>query len=175
LLQGPCLAPAPAEFIFQRLHQLLEVDVKLPHIGNLLNAPLFSPAVLRKDMGIGDRARGAFFSHLNAHHKVKTQKNEIREIFPGQGLAVDMGVEAPQTFEPPQAEPEPAQIRDENVLVVPYDDGNHFSFSAHQERNLSLDLERNGAKLAGQFMGDDFVTGYTATVEVLKKLHVAGF
>jgi hypothetical protein len=40
---------------------------------------------------------------------------------------------------------------------------------------LSLNLERNGAKLAGQFMGDDFVTGYTATVEVLKRLHVAGF
>jgi hypothetical protein len=38
-----------------------------------------------------------------------------------------------------------------------------------------LDFERNGAKLAGQFMGDDFVTGHTATVKVLEKFHLAGF
>jgi hypothetical protein len=38
-----------------------------------------------------------------------------------------------------------------------------------------LDLKGNGAKLAGQFMGDDVVTGHTATVKVLEKLHVAGF
>jgi len=50
-----------------------------------------------------------------------------------------------------------------------------LSFSAHQKRNLSLNLERNGAKLAGQFMGDDVVTGYAAAVKVLKKLHLAGF
>ena len=60
-------------------------------------------------------------------------------------------------------------------LSSPDDDGDHLSFSAHQKRNLSLNLERNGAKLAGQFMGDDFVTGYTATVKVLEKLHLAGF
>jgi len=38
-----------------------------------------------------------------------------------------------------------------------------------------LNLEGNGAKLAGQFMGDDFVTGNPATVKVLKELHLAGF
>jgi hypothetical protein len=140
-----------------------------------LKAPFFSPAVLGKNVGVRNGPWRALLSHLNAHHQVKTQENEVREVFPGQGLAVDVGVKAPQALKPAQAEPESPQIRDEDVLVVPYDDRNHFSFSAHQKRNLSLNLERNGAKLAGQFMGDDFVTGDAATVKVLKKLHLAGF
>jgi len=37
-----------------------------------------------------------------------------------------------------------------------------------------LNVERNGAKLAGQFMGDDVVAGYAATVKVLEKFRLAG-
>jgi len=174
LLQSPRF-PAPAEFILQGLDQFLKVGVELAHIRDPLKTPFFSPAVLRKNVGIRNGPRRALLSHLNAHHQVKTQEYEIREIFPGQGLAVDMGVKAPQALKPAQAEPESPQIRDNDILVVPDDDGKDLSFSAHQKRNLSLNLERNGGKLAGQFMGDDFVTGYTATVKVLEKLHLAGF
>jgi hypothetical protein len=85
-----------------------------------------------------------------------------------------MGVKTPHPLEPAQAEPEPPQIRDEDVLVVPDDDGNHLSFSGQEQPNLSLNLERNGTQLTGQFVGDDLMTGDTATVKVLKKLHLAG-
>jgi hypothetical protein len=84
-------------------------------------------------------------------------------------------VKASQAHEPAQAEPESSQIRDKDVLVVTDDDGNDLAFPVHQKRDLSLDLERNGAKLAGQFMGDDVLTGHTAAVKVLEKLHLAGF
>jgi len=87
---------------------------------------------------------------------------------------MEVRVKAPETVEPAQTEPEPSRIRDQDVPVVADDNGNHLAFSAHQERNLSLNVERNGAKLAGQFMGDDVVTGYAAPVKVLEKFDLAG-
>jgi hypothetical protein len=149
-----------------------EVGVELAHI-RTCEGSTFSPAVLRKCGHLAPRP----WRHLSTSMlTIRSRPRRTRsEVFPGQGLAVQVSVEAPEALEPAQAEPESPQIRDEDVLVVSHDDRNHLAFSAHQKRNLSLNLERNGTKLAGQFMSDDFVTGYTATVKVLEKLHLVGF
>ena len=86
-----------------------------------------------------------------------------------------MGMDASETFKTAYSEPKTAQIRNPNMSVVTNNHICHLSFSTYEQRHLSFDFMGNRGNLAGQFMRNDLMGGYSAAVEILKPLLLGGF
>ncbi len=79
-----------------------------------------------------------------------------------------MGMDTPESFESTYSQPDPFQIRDPDPLVIAHDDMGHFATPGYQQGHLSLYLKWKDRYLAGQFTGDDLVTGYSSAVYFLE-------
>jgi hypothetical protein len=84
-----------------------------------------------------------------------------------------MGVDAPEPVEPGRAEPVPSEVRDNDVFVVSNDHRDHDALAVDEQGDLPLDFKRNGTELPAQFMGDNFVAGYSSAVDFLEELQLA--
>jgi hypothetical protein len=61
------------------------------------------------------------------------------------------------------------------MLVIAHDYKSHLSFSGDEHSNLSMDITGDGRNLAGQFMRNNLMAGYSAAVKILKSFTLAGF
>ena len=61
------------------------------------------------------------------------------------------------------------------MFVITYHYIGHLASAGKQQGHLALYLMRNGRYLAGQFMGNDFMTGYSSAVNILETFQLAGF
>jgi hypothetical protein len=85
-----------------------------------------------------------------------------------------MGVNTTETFEAAYSEPIAAEVGDPDMFVIADDHMSHFPFAGHEQGHLSFNIMGDGAKLAGQIMGNDLVDGNPATIQILKPLVLAG-
>jgi hypothetical protein len=81
---------------------------------------------------------------------------------------------ASQTLEASRPQPDPAEVGDPDVLVISDNHIVHLALPGHQQGNLTFDLTGNGGDLAGQFMRDDLIGGYSAAVQILKSFLLTG-
>ena len=61
------------------------------------------------------------------------------------------------------------------MLVVSNNHIGHLPLTGDEQGHLSLDFKGNGGYLAGQFPGNDVMTGYSSAVNLLEVLYLAGF
>ena len=85
-----------------------------------------------------------------------------------------MGMDASKPFEAPRPQPDSAEIRDPDMLMIAHDHIGDLPFAGHQQGNLSVDFTGNGGNLAGYFVRDNFTGGYSTTVQILESLLLTG-
>ena len=85
-----------------------------------------------------------------------------------------MSMNAPKAFKPARSKPVIAYVRNPDMLIVAHNHEGHFPFSGHEEGNLAFDLAGYCGNLAGQFVRNNLMGGYSAAVKILKPFLLAG-
>ena len=60
------------------------------------------------------------------------------------------------------------------MFVISYNHIGHLTLPGHKQGDLTFDLTGNRGKLAGQFMRDDLIGGYSAAVQILESFLLTG-
>ena len=60
------------------------------------------------------------------------------------------------------------------MRVIAYNHIGHLTLPGHKQGNLTFDLTGNRGKLAGQFMRDDLIGGYSTAVQILESFLLTG-
>ena len=85
-----------------------------------------------------------------------------------QRFSVDMGMYAPQAFQPPRTKSIPGQIRDHDSLIAPNDHVFHIAPPSNEEGYLSVKLKGNLGNSACHLTRNYFVLGDALSVDVLE-------
>ena len=85
-----------------------------------------------------------------------------------------MGMNAPEPFEPPRTQPDPVQVRNQDMFIITDNDIGHLALPRHHQGDLSLHIQRHRGYLPDQFMGDDFMPGDSPAIYFLKAVYLAG-
>ena len=84
-----------------------------------------------------------------------------------------MGVDAPQAAQPPTPPTVPAEIGNDDLLVVPYDGEVDLPFAVDDDPDLTPDFMGELGEIPGQFRCDDLLREDPATVDTLQGLYLA--
>lgn len=85
-----------------------------------------------------------------------------------QRFSVDMGMYAPQAFQPPRTKSIPGQVRDHDSLIAANDHVLHIALPSDEEGYLSVEFKRDLGNSACHLTRDYFVLGDASSVDVLE-------
>ena len=84
-----------------------------------------------------------------------------------------MGVDASQAAQSSPSTPKPAEVGDEDLLVVPHDGEVDLPLAVDDDPDLTPDLMGELGEVPGQFRGNDLLWGNPAVVDALQGLYLA--
>ena len=82
-------------------------------------------------------------------------------------------MDASQATQPPPPTPVPAEVGDEDLLVVPHDGEDDLPFPVDNDPDLTPNFLGELGEVPGQFRGDDLLRGDLAAVDTLQGLYLA--
>ena len=85
-----------------------------------------------------------------------------------QRLSVDMGMYAPQAFQPRRTKSIPGQIRDHDALIAPNDHVFHIAPPSNEEGYLFVEFKRDLGNAACHLTRNYFALGDALSVDVLE-------
>ena len=115
-----------------------------------------------------DRARVAVRSHADRGHEVQAQQRQVREVVLGQGLVVQVGVNAAQAAEASGSGPVVVGRRDDDAARVADHDEHDPAGAFDQHPDLAPDLMRQQAEVAGELGRDEDLGRHASPVEVFQ-------
>jgi len=84
-----------------------------------------------------------------------------------------VGVDASQAAQPPPPPTVPAEVGDEDLLVVPHDGEVNLPFAVDDDPDLTPDFLGELGEIPGQFRCNDLLRGDLSTVDTLQGLYLA--
>ena len=124
-------------------------------------------------MGVVNFSGKALVAGEDRHHQVEAKEGEVGEVVLGEGLALEVGVNAAQ---PPQAaapQAEAGEVGNHDLPVVSHDDMFHRPLAVDDNPQLAVDFPGALGQVAGQFRGDDLGRRDTAVKNPLQGLDLA--
>jgi hypothetical protein len=111
--------------------------------------------------------------YLHSGHEVEAQEGKVGQVILRKVFAFQMGVDASQPPQPPSPPTVPAEVGDEDLLVVPHDGEVDLALAIDDDPDLTSDLMGELGEVPGQFRGDDLLRWNLATIDTLQGLYLA--
>jgi hypothetical protein len=127
-----------SKLAFQGLYQLEEIQFWFVGGKLIQKEPPLAVDVLRQQMGPEQATSTAVLVHLQDHHEIQPQENQVHKIIFGERFTLQMGVDAPQASEPTAVATGRSKFRNEYGAVVAHDHPLDFAFTVNQQAKLSI-------------------------------------
>ncbi len=127
----------------------------------------------RQQVGVVDPSRQAVAADGKRRHQIEAQQGEVGEVVLGEGLSLEVGMDAAQAAQAAAAEAEGGEVGDDDLAVVADDDVDDGPLAVDDHPELAAQLEGALAQVAGQFRSDQLIGGDAPAVDPLQGLELA--
>jgi hypothetical protein len=127
-----------SKLALQGLYQLEEIQFWFVGGKLIQEEPSFTFDVLRQQVGPEQATSTAVLVHLQDHHEIQPQENQVHKIIFGERFTFQMGVDASQAAEPTAVATGGSKFRNEYGAVVAHNHPLDFAPTINQYAKLSI-------------------------------------
>jgi hypothetical protein len=119
-------------------------------------------------------SRQAFAAHLYGGYAVEPEEGQVGQVFLAQGFRLEVGVDVPNSGEPPCRRPRTLPVGQQNLLRIPDDHLQDVAPSVDEDSCLPSDFPGDLREIACKFRGTYLGEGNPPPIDMLDSLVLIG-